>query len=382
MSTSTSPQTQTTGPRGKVVAASIALIGTVGLALLIGVRVKEALAARAALGEQMASSTQATVKTEKVVRGTPSTWKAVVPVTGTLGPIQMADVGFKTGGRLARIAVKEGDVVHAGHMLGSLDVSEATAQLAAARAGVRSAEIGLALAEDGLKRVAALFATNSTSEADHHMATQKVELAKADLERVRAQAELAAMMVGNGSLSAPFSGLVTRVPSGIGRIVGPGEPLFHIEDTSTLKLSASVSETDAHLVDVNQEILVEGLVSTTGKVRAVLRSLDPATRRVPLIAEIANDGDSPLISGAFVRASIRGGDEVKTLSLPATALRPGSQDEVIVVRTGKAHVVKVQFASGDGGTLLVREGLAPTDDVLVAPKPEIKDGDAVSTTAG
>ena len=83
MSTSTSPQTQTSGPRGKGVAASIALIGTVGLALLIGVRVKEALAARAALGEQMASSTQATVKTEKVVRGTPA-------IAHKFGPLQQA----------------------------------------------------------------------------------------------------------------------------------------------------------------------------------------------------------------------------------------------------------------------------------------------------
>ena len=74
------------------------------------------------------------------------------------------------------------------------------------------------------------------SDAEHLGAAQRVELAKADLERARAQSQLASVMVGNGVLTAPFAGLVTRVPDGIGRIVGPGEPLFHVEDTSVLKL--------------------------------------------------------------------------------------------------------------------------------------------------
>lgn len=381
MSTSTTTGAAPAGRRGRTIAMTIAIGGVLALGGLIGVRVKDTLISRAALAATpvpSAGAERAMAPVAKaLVRGVVGTWRPVVPVTGTLGPIQMADVGFKVGGRLRSVAVKEGDVVKLGQRLATLDVTEASAQASAARAGVKSATIGLELAKDGLTRADSLFATKSLSDADHLGATQKVELAKADLERAKAQAELASIMVGNGGLAAPFAGLVTRVPAGIGRIVAPGEPLFHIEDTSVLKLSASVSEVDAPLVETKAELLLDAPATAKGLVTAVLHSLDPQTRRVPVFAEIVNDPRAPLLSGGFVRASIRATREVPVLKLPATALRPGSQDEIVTVRDGKAHLTRVLYSPGEAGALLVRDGLAPTDDVVAAPSPEVREGDPV-----
>jgi RND family efflux transporter MFP subunit len=351
----------------------------VGLFALIGVRVKETLGERKALAQQLAGQAKAAPGRAgtTVVHGVPRTWRPTIPVTGTLTPVQEAEVGFKTGGKLTAVRVKVGDRVRAGQQLAALDVSEASAQAQATGAGVRAAQISYEMAKDAEKRTLALFEQRAVSDAENLAAQNRAALALAQLEQAKAQAQLASVTVGNGSLGAPFSGLCTRAPSGVGKIVGPGEPLFHLEDTSVLKLTATLSEADARLVEVGAAVhLDEG--GPVGKVTAVLGSLDAQTRRVPVMAEIPNDVSPPLLAGAFVRATVTSGKEVSVLELPGSALRPGSQDEIVVAESGKAHLRHVAFTQGEGGAILVLRGVTAADAVLQAPSPEVREGDALS----
>jgi multidrug resistance efflux pump len=248
------------------------------------------------------------------------------------------------------VRVKVGDRVRAGQLLAALDVAEASAQAAATAAGVRAAQVGYDMAKDAEKRTLALFEQHAVSDAENLAAQNRAALALAQLEQARAQARLASVGLGNGSLSAPFSGLVTRVPSGVGKIVGPGEPLFHLEDTSLLKLTATLSEADARLVEVGAVVaLSDGAASGAleGKVTAVL---------------------------------VTSAKEVPVLELPPGALRPGSQDEVVTLAGGRAHLVPVAFTQGEGGALLVRSGLAAADAVVLNPSAEVREGDDLSGT--
>jgi RND family efflux transporter MFP subunit len=353
------------------------LAASAGLAAFIGIRVKDTLADRAALQATHATAPKADAKHAGVAitRGVPVTWKPVVPVTGTLSPVQETDIGFKVPGRLKDVRAQVGDRVKHGALLATLDAAEMSAQVAAASAGVRAAQIGLDMAKDAERRTQALFASNSVSEAEQSGAAQKTALAQAQLDQARAQQSLAATSAGNAVLKAPFAGLVTRVPSGIGRIVNPGEALFHLEDTSVLRLNATLSEADAQLVEVGAPVTIGNV---TGKVTTVLPSLDPTTRRVPMLAEFTNDGDKPLFARAFVRASIAASREVHVLKLPATALRPGSQDEVVLLQDGKAQIKRVVYSVSEDGSLLVREGLDAAENVVVRPSAETQTGDPLS----
>jgi len=172
---------------------------------------------------------------------------------------------------------------------------------------------------------------------------------------------------------------VTRVPSGAGAIVNPGTVLFHVQDTSTVKLSGAIGEADAPLVKAGAplEVKLDGR-AVQGRVVTVLSSVDAATRRVPLEAEIKNDAGQPLLGGSFVRAAVSGLKPVPVLRLPPTALRPGSQNEVLVVEGKRTHLRHVVFARAADGALLVRGGLEPTERVLEAPTAEAADGDVVA----
>ncbi len=384
--------------RGFAGVAALVLAG--GLFAVIGARVKETLVERKAQASALAEQVKAAPRRvgAAVVHGVSRSWRPSIPLSGTLSPVQEAEVGFKTGGRLVGVRVKVGDRVRAGQQLAALDVAEASAQAAATSAGVRAAQVSYEMAKDAEKRTGALFEQHAVSDAENLAVQNRAALALAQLEQARAQAQLAAVGVGNGSLGAPFSGLVTRAPSGVGKIVGPGEALFHVEDTSVLKLTGTLSEGDARLVEPGADVRVDGVSATPpvdgassspgwlaggvrGRITAVLASLDPQTRRVPVYAEIPNDAASPMLAGAFVRATVVSAREVPILELPPGALRPGSQDEVVLLASGKAHLVRVAFTQGPGGALLVRGGISASDDVVLDPSSEVREGDDLSGAA-
>jgi RND family efflux transporter MFP subunit len=370
------------GKRGARVGVIIALVIAVGFLALLGVRVKQATAKKAGVAEERAKAEekQKIKEPQKVVRGTPMDWTPRVDLTGTLKPWRDADIGFEMQGRLVRINVNVGDRVKEGQVLAILDGSRAAAQVGQAESQVSAAEANLALAQDNLRRTEALAATKSISEAQVEQARQQVAVAKAQLAGAKASTQFAKTSQGLSSVSAPFAGIVTKAPTGVGSVVNPGVALIHIEDNSHFRLSATVGEEDVPLVQQGAVVKVvyrETIVD--GKVIAIVPSLDQATRRAPVEIEVPNDGR--LLGWGFVRARILSNHQVSAVRLPALARRAGSQDEVVkvVTKDGKkvAMITKVSFATDEDGMLVVQRGVGPDDLVIISPNVELKDGDPV-----
>lgn len=362
----------------------------VGFLGLIGVRYKEALAERRAFEQAPAASAPAAhsetgtalgVGTPAVlVRGEATHWQARVGLTGTLLPIHESNLSFKVTGRLAGVHVKVGDSIKAGQKLAELDAAEARAQLAAALAQVHTAEVQSAIADDNAQRTHGLFEHGATSEVQFVGDRQRADLAHAQLEAARAQADTARTSLENTQLVAPFAGRVTQAPTAAGSIVTPGTVLFRIEDTSSLRLTATISPADAPFAVVGARVELEG-DAHTGKITAVLPSVDSQTRRLPIIAEIANAGPVPLLANVFVRAAVVPSAPIDVLRVPASALRPGSQDEVAIANGGRVRIARIEYAHAEDGSLLVRSGISASDQLLASPSAQIKDGDAVSAVA-
>jgi RND family efflux transporter MFP subunit len=363
----------------------IALAG--GLVAWGGVRVSQALKQKQTLAVEREAVAKAAAddgpKTAAVVRGVAERWTPRVPLDGTLQPARDADLGFKAGGRLQAIRVKLGDCVGAGAVLGTLESSEAAVQVKAAEAQLRAAEAQLALAKDAETRTGRLVGQGAAAQQLGVQTTQQGSLAQAQRDAAEAQLGLAQANLRNHTLTAPFAGCVTKVPAGIGMIVAPGAPMFHLQDTSTLKLAGTLGEGDAALVRVGApvELMIDGK-AVRGKLVAVLSSVDASTRRVPVEAEIANPGRT-LRAGTFVRAEVVGTEPIAVVRLPGSTIRPGSQDEVLVVpgakegATATLEARRVVFTALRDGAVLVRSGLVPTDVVLAAPVAETAAGQPI-----
>lgn len=364
------------------IVAGLLMVG--GLVAWTGTRVASATKVQAELAEKRAQEAERNAALAKqpervrVVQGQPATWLPRVALDGTLAAQQSASVGFKVGGKIGALKVKLGDQVRAGALLATLDATEAGAQAAAAAAQVRAAEAQLALAQDSERRTHAMVQTGAFAEASGVQVTQQRALALAQLDAAKAQAALSRVALGNHTLVAPFAGTVTKVPDGIGEVVAPGAALFEIVNTKVLKLSTTVSEHDANLLSPGAPVTLElEAGKATGRISAVLGTVDHQTRRVPVEASFDNPGF--LRAGAFVQAHVDAKDEIQVLRLPHEVLKPGSQDEVLVVTEGgRLELRRVVLSVDKDGSLLVRRGLRPEDKLVEKPKPEAKAGDVVT----
>jgi RND family efflux transporter MFP subunit len=367
------------------VIAGLVMLG--GLVAWTGTRIATATKAQANVAEKRSEDAQRTAALAKqpervtVVTGQPATWLPTVELDGTLAAEQSASLGFKVGGKIGSLKVKVGDQVKAGALLATLDSTEAGAQAAASAAQVRAAEAQLALAQDNERRTQTMVQSGSFAEASGVQSAQQRALALAQLDAAKAQSSLTRVSLGNHTLTAPFTGTVTKVPDGIGEVVGPGAPLFEIVNTKLLKLSTTVSEHDANLLLVGAPVTLElETGKASGRISAVLGTVDQQSRRVPVEAAFPNPGF--LRAGAFVQAKVAAKSEIPVLRLPHEVLRPGSQDEVMLVLDGgRLEARHVVLAVDKDGTLLVRYGLAASDKVVAKPKPEAKTGDVVSIEA-
>jgi membrane fusion protein (multidrug efflux system) len=359
----------------------VILLALAALAVWIGVRVRAATRAQAAIAEEGVKAAKAAENSGptkvSVVTPMPRTWTPEVPLEGTLAPSREADLAFKVPGRLAAIKVKTGSYVKQGAALAYLEQTEVEAQVKAVQAQVRAAEAQLALADDGEKRTSALVQTGAQAPVMGIQVSKQRDLAAAQADAARAQLALAQATLANHVLSAPFSGYVTRVPSGPGGVVNPGVPLFHLQDVATLKLVGTVGDGDAPLVRVGTKVRVQLEGRTReGTIAAVQPSVDPVTRRLPVEATLPNDPDQPILAGSFVRAVVMGDKPIQVLALPSSVVRPGSQSEVMVVVMGRMSARKVGYATS-GAEVLVRSGLQPDEVVVSAPSAESRDGDPV-----
>jgi len=340
----------------------------------------DAVSSKRAADARRAVQEAAAPQKVRTVHATPEVWQPLVEFEGSLVAAQSAALGFKVNGRISAIRVKLGQVVKAGTLLGSLDASEAAAQSRSAQAQLRAAQAQLALAEDNAARTSAMVKSGALSEAQGVQSEQQKSLAAAQLDAAKAALSLSQVNLGNQNLIAPFAGTVTQVPDGVGAVVSPSAIEFELMDLSTLKLKGSVGESDANLVHPGSIVEVSGEHGVVrGVVSTVLGAVDPNTRRVPLEALLDNKNDkTALRSGAFVRARIAGGAPLPVLRLPHEALRAGSQDEVMIENGGTLSARHLTFALAKDGSLLVRQGLEPSENVVFSPKPEAKTGDRVA----
>ncbi len=381
-------------PKPRRVASYVVLALTALLLGFIAVRYRQAVAERKVFEQPAAASgagaAAPTVAEPAAVSGSVRTiqpvalhWRPTVAATGTLTPIRESNLSFKVPGRLATVRAATGQLVKAGDLLASLDASDTAAQLRAANAQVHSAEVSLEIARDEASRSKNLLAQGAISDAQHRGNKQREEMAQAQLEAARAQADTVSAALENTRLVAPFAGLVTMAPSAPGAIISPpvNTTLFRIEDASALRFSGTLSVDDASLVRVGSPITLDNH-ALTGAITAILPSVDAQTRRVPMLAELKNDPKSPVLAGIFARATLRAEAPIDVLRLPPEALRSGSQNEVVLLVGGHARVVPVVFTRGEDGELLIRDGVRATDVVVLSPSSSVKTGDVVQLTAG
>jgi len=324
-------------------------------------------------------------------------------------------VAAPVAGRLARIRLREGDIVRAGDVVAHLapapadtrTAAQARAALAAAEAradetAVRTAEARASLAQAlrDARRMRVLADAGAVSERDREQAQLAADLRRAELRAAESAVRAARADAGTAraallgadperaeapvAVRSPGTGRVLRLLEPSERVVAAGTPLLVLGDPEGLELVAEVLSEDAVEIRPGTPVRVErwgGSEPLSGRVRVVepagferVSALGVEEQRVRVVIGLdrvpAALGDGYRVEARIVTWAAPGVLKVPT----STLVRDGSRWSVWIVEDGRARRRPVAAGHRGEGETEVLGGVSPGEQVVLYPDDRVIEG--------
>lgn len=193
------------------------------------------------------------------------------PVTGS-GTIEVTeyDVASKIPGRIAWLAVDEGDMVNQGEIIVKLTTRELTAErnraqanLNAAKAQISSAQAQLKYLSTELKRVEALYNKGGASKQQLDLLRSQTQSTQAQLnaaiamkQEAESALDLAQVQYDESMIASPITGVVLTKNYEIGDVVMPGSTIYTLGNLHRPWIKIYVSDMDLGKVWLDQHVRI------------------------------------------------------------------------------------------------------------------------------
>ncbi|MCP1673600.1 multidrug efflux system membrane fusion protein [Natronocella acetinitrilica] len=225
-----------------------------------------------------------------------ASWSEAVPITreivlyGDVEPNQVVTLRARVDGIVEAMTVV-GYQAEAGEVLGRLSTDDREARLARAQAQVASAQRNYDSALD-------LARGGFAPQSDVQMRLAELEAARADLRAIELE-------IGNTSLRAPISGVVSRVETEVGAYVAAGGEVLRIVDNNPLIAVVRVPQAAVARLATGMQAAVRfiGGEERSGIVRFISPIADAATRTFRVELEVDNS-ERPLPAGLSVEVVV------------------------------------------------------------------------------
>lgn len=304
-----------------------------------------------------------------------------VEVTGSIEPEARVMPGTKIMGRIESVEVDVGDRVREGEVLARLEKRDLEAAVEQASAAISMAEAQLANARAHYERIVDLHSRGSVTEKNLEDATSGYRVAEAGLEQAKASLAAAEVNLSYAVVRSPIQGYVTAKKVEAGDLANPGMPFFVIEKLSTVKVKASVPESDIVNIDQGDEASVSVAVADRrfeSVVDRIVPSGDPMSRTYE-VQLLTDNPEGKLKSGMFARVSF-GKAQAELLMVPRSAIKQRGQLEglFVVDEDGVARIRWVRLGPEHDGRVEVLSGLEPGERFVVDPPPALVDGTPIA----
>lgn len=295
-----------------------------------------------------------------------------ITATGTVAWRREASLGFTSAGRIATMAVNEGDTVRAGQLLAALDSTTVAATVSAARAE--------------RDRAAAEYARSAKLLEQGWVTRPRVDSAKATLAAADANLRSAGFQSRNAAIVSPGAGVVLARLTDAGQVVAAGTPVLIVGEAGGGRvIRLPLADRDAARLRVGAPATVrlaalEG--ELTGTVIEIGGKADTATGT--FVVEIGLPADPRLRAGQIGTASIvaNGLGRQALLVPPAAVFAPRAGQAFVYVAnrsTNRVKLRRVSIADASDTSIHVTGGLEPgewvatsridrlTDNMKIAP---------------
>jgi RND family efflux transporter MFP subunit len=307
-----------------------------------------------------------------------------VDAAGFVRPVVFSDVKAEVSGKIAKILVRDGQLVRKGDVLIELDPTLVAADESEARRNVQLQEFNLEKVKRDLARAEALKAKGFVSDRELQDARTAFEVTKLQRDVAQSRLDKATENVRKTVLTAPHDGVVDASNSLVeGQVVigaqsiNSGTTLMRVSDISVLRVDVNLNEFAATRVGLGRVATVtfDSLPGLTkqGKVTflAPFGTADiktPDLRVFPCqVSFPAGDGVRPGISGNL---SVLIAKEAGCVAVPVSAIFVEGNDRILYVKgeDGAWDRRSVKLGLSDAGWTQVKSGVAAGETVsLVRP---------------
>lgn len=328
----------------------------------------------------------AVVRVEPVQRGS---LDVIVQSIGTVTPLNTVTVRSRVAGVLERMVFAEGARVEAGQLLAEIDPLPYRAQLEQAEGQLQQNRARLENARDDLALYQDLWEQDSIARqqlSDQRALVKELEgTVRADEARV----EDARLQLSWTRIEAPISGKLglRRVDAGNLVAAGDAEGLVSITQMQPIAVNFTVPEVEVpalfqavnggealpvHALGRNGQILL-----ANGELTTLDNQIDTSTGTLRVRARFANE-DFALFPNQFVNVELRLQTLESVLTIPTDAVQYGTdRNYVYVIEDGKSWVREVKLGTASNNRVVVREGLAEGDAIVLEGLDRLRDGKQV-----
>jgi RND family efflux transporter MFP subunit len=306
-----------------------------------------------------------------------------VTVNGSVVSLNSVDVRPQVSNMVAKVHVKEGDTVHAGQLLFTLDARADVANLEKAKAQQQKDQAQLADFERQYKRSEELLAQNFIAKSATDTVLAQLEAQRAAVSADRAAVQSAQVQLSYDEIRAPIFGRTGTIAVFAGSLAQPGTTLVTVTQLTPIAVQFPVPEGRLQdLLDAAQQrspvlAAIPGRAAPLkGTLTFVDNTVDPQVGTVRAKATFENH-ENLLWPGQYVNTSVT----VRTLKgavvVPAAAVITGPTGRLVYVIKGdtvQPRAVEIAYSFGDQAALT---GLQPGERVVVEGKQNLRAGSRV-----
>lgn len=321
----------------------------------------------------------------------------VTELPGRTTDFRQAEIRPQVSGILQKRHFIEGQQVSAGELLYQIDPAPYQAALATAEANLSRAQAAATNAEQRLKRLQGLIASQVVSQQDVDDARANLLQAEAEVQAAAAQRQAARINLDYTRITAPIAGQIGRsmVTEGALLTANQGEVLATIRQldpiyvdltqssSELLQLRRQLTGTQQQAVSVRLTLEDGSQYPAAGELQFSEASVDPSTGMVTLRAVFPNP-DRLLLPGMFVRASLAQVEQANVVLVPQAAVQrlPKGATQVLVVNNQQqVEARQITLGRSYQQYWVVQDGLAAGERVIVAGLQKVQPGAQVNAVA-
>lgn len=286
-------------------------------------------------------------------------------------------IGSPVMGRVAALYAEEGQEVHKGDLLATLQ----STGLNEAQLEFLKALSQKMVAERAVERARLLLKADVIGAADLQRREAELAQAAAELEAARDELSLLGFSAEDilelerrrtirsiARITASMEGTIIRRSVTLGQVVQPADTAFEIADLSHLWIVADVPEQEAGRVRTGQAVTAEIAAFAgkpiEGKLSFVSALVNPETRTVFVRMNVANP-DRRIKPSMLATLTIHGHPQQELVAPEKALVREGEQEYVFVERApGRFLLTPVRTGQAWRGQKVIVDGLRENDTIV------------------